>query len=243
MEKHETFKHIKNNTFAGFIIGAVIIGLFILAGAYIMRGGSGNTAEFVDPDKIFMGRAFKDEEFLRGSTKNKIIFVQYSDTECPFCKKFHEETISKLEIDPKYSSIAMAYRHYPLPFHKKAPKEAEASLCAREQGGQKGYREYLDTIFADTPANDGLDPAELPKIATKIGLDAVKLTECLNSGKYTQQVNDDLADGTAVGVTGTPNSLVMVKNGDGYRILARIDGARDLKYVQAILDQALKMAK
>lgn len=243
MEKHDHNTHFKSNPILMVIIGSMIIGAFILAGAFIMRGGSGNSAEFVDPDKIFMGREFKNEEFTQGSTKNKVLFVQYSDTECPFCKKFHEETIAKIETDPKYSSIAMAYRHFPLPFHLKAPKEAEATLCAREQGGQKGYRDYLDTIFTDTPANDGLDPAELPKIATKIGLDAAKLTECLNSGKYTQQVQDDLADGSTVGVTGTPNSLVMIKTDTGYRILARIDGARDVKYVQAILDQAIKFAK
>lgn len=242
MEKHDHNTHIKNNPILMVVLGSVIIGLFILAGAYIMRG-SGSSSEFVDPDKIFMGREFKDEEFTQGSTKNKIVFVQYSDTECPFCKKFHEETISKIEVDPKYSTIGMAYRHYPLPFHLKAPKEAEATLCAREQGGQKGYRDYLDTIFTETPANDGLDAAELPKIATKIGLDAAKFNECLSSGKYAQQVNDDLADGSAVGVTGTPNSLVMIKTDSGYRILARIDGARDLKYVQAILDQAIKFAK
>lgn len=242
MEKHDHNTHFKNNPVLMVVLGSIIIGLFILAGAFIMRGGS-SANDFVDPDKIFMGREFKDEEFTQGSSKNKIVFVQYSDTECPFCKKFHEETISKIEADPKYSTIGMAYRHYPLPFHTKAPKEAEGTLCARELGGQKAYREYLDTIFTDTPANNGLDESEIPKIAGKIGLDVAKFTECLNSGKYAQQVQDDLADGSSVGVTGTPNSLVMIKTDAGYRILARIDGARDLKYVSAILDQALKIAK
>lgn len=243
MEKHEHNTHIKNSPYIGIVIAATIIGIFILASAFVLRGSAGSNSEFVDPDKIFMGRDFKNDEFTYGSNKNKIIFLQYSDTECPFCKKFHEEVISKLEGDAKYSSIAMAYRHYPLPFHTKAPKEAEATLCARELGGQDGYRKYIDAIFTKTPANNGLDEAELPKIATSVGLDTTKFTECLSSGKYAQAVQDDLSDGNSVGVTGTPHSMVLVKTDNGYRIIARVEGARDYKYVTAVLDQVLKMVK
>ena len=242
MEKHEHTTHIKNLPYIGVIIPSVIIGIFILAGAFVLRGGNDNT-EFVDPDKIFMGRDFKPEEFLKGSVKNKVIFLEYSDTECPFCKKFHEESTSKIESDAKYNDVAMVYRHYPLPFHTKAPKEAEATLCARELGGQEAYKKYINTIFSVTPANNGLDEKELPNIASTVGLDVAKFNTCLSSGKYAQQVQDDLSDGNAVGVSGTPHSLVMVKNGDQYRIIARIEGARDYKYVSAVLDQVLKMVK
>jgi protein-disulfide isomerase len=228
----------KNGNWAILISGLLIAGSIIFT-HFDTRGGSG----FVDPDSLFAGRNLKTEEFYSGSTNSKIILLEYSDLECPFCKKFHNETMVKIREDYK-DKLAIAYRHFPLEFHKKAPKEAEAALCAREQGGRGAYFDFMSKIFEITPANDGLDFALLPGIAKESGVKNIEeWQKCLDGNNYASYVQSDLEDGAAAGVQGTPNTFVLAKDGDGYKIITVINGARDYKYVSNVLDQAIKMYK
>lgn len=247
----EQKEHNKNNTnkHQGALTTqlAILLGSIIIAGTLLfgMKNFMGNTSSngFVDPDSIFSGRELKNEEFLIGKSGAKVILLEYSDLECPFCKKLHLDTMK--DIEQKYAStVAFAYRHFPLDFHTKAPKEAEGALCARELGSQAKYKAFLDTIFEITPGNNQLDPKVLNETAKSLGLDEAKFAECLNSGKYAQQVKDDLQDGVDVGVQGTPHMLVLTKQSNGeYKILTTISGARDAKYVSKVLDQAIKLVK
>jgi protein-disulfide isomerase len=223
------------------VIASLFIALAIFLGFKNMGASKAETS-FTDPDSLFSGRELKQEEFVIGGVNDKVVLVEYSDLECPFCKKFHTETMEK--IYEKYAGkISIAYRHYPLPFHKRAPKEAEATLCARELGGQKVYKNYISKIFEKTGGNDTLDPEDLNTIATGLGLSLADFKNCVSSGKYAAQVEADLADGADVGVQGTPNTFVLLKEGADYKILTMINGARDEKYVSKVIDQALKMAK
>lgn len=226
--------------FLSIITGSLIIASSIVF-AFYSPGNRNESQKFVDPDSMFLGREFKEEEFVIGSNKNKVILVEYSDLECPFCKKFHTETTK--EIYEKYDDqMGIVYRHFPLPFHKKAGKEAEATMCAREQGGQDVYRNYISKIFENTNGNDSLDHALLPTFAADLGLDVNKWVSCMASSTYASQVNADLEDGQLAGVQGTPNTFVLIKNdNDEYEILTKIEGARNVKYVSAVIDQALKI--
>jgi protein-disulfide isomerase len=222
---------------------SIIIGSIIIAGAILYSGkmNTGNNSEFIDPDTIFSGRELKEEELLSGNLKNKVIVLEYSDLECPFCKKFQIETMQN--ISKKYEGkVGFAFRHFPLTFHKKAPKEAEATLCARELGGQNAYRGYISKIFTETQGNDSLDPASLTKFANELNLDINKWSACMASSTYATQVQLDTNDGLEVGVQGTPNAYVLIKEDNEYRILTVINGARDEKYVSRVIDQALKIA-
>lgn len=229
------------STRVAIIIGSIIIGLFILIGFGMqssrVQGGSG----YVDPDSIFAGRTLVDDEFLSGDSKDRVILLEYSDLECPFCKQLHNASLDNL-IDEYDGRVAFAYRHFPLSFHDKAYKEAEATLCVRDQGGQSLYRQYIENIFTITPANNQLDVALLPIEAEKLGVDMGVFNECLTSGKYAEYVQDDLRDGIMMGVSGTPMMFILVKQKDGsYQILTAISGAREQVYIEKVLDQALKM--
>ncbi len=223
------------------IIASLFIALAIFLGFKNM-GVSKTETSFTDPDSLFSGRELKQEEFVIGEVNDKVVLLEYSDLECPFCKKFHTETMDK--IYEKYAGkISIAYRHYPLPFHKRAPKEAEATLCARELGGQVVYKNYISKIFELTGGNDTLDPESLNTTATGLGLNVTDFKNCVSSGKYAAQVEVDIADGGDVGVQGTPNTFVLLKDGNDYKIITMINGARDEKYVSKVIDQALKMVK
>lgn len=236
--------HKKNNKINNNFI-AILLGALLIAAAILYSGNFGKVSDtsFVDPDTMFSGRELKQEELVVGTLKSKVIVLEYSDLECPFCKKFHVDTMNS--IYEKYNKeVGFAFRHFPLTFHKKAPKEAEATLCAREQGGQRAYKNYISRVFEVTNGNDSLDLSLLPKFAEELGLDTNKWNNCMATSTYAAQVQLDLNDGLEVGIQGTPNAYVLIREANGeYRILTVINGARDVKYVSRVIDQALKITK
>ena len=148
------------------------------------------------------------KDHFRGPKDAKVVLVEYSDTECPFCKLFHQTLLKTLEKYP--NDFAWVYRHHPIAqLHSKAPKEAEALECAAELGGNDGFWKYLDRIMEVTPANNGLDSSELPKIATFIGLDEVKFKDCLASGKYSEKVSSEVKEAEKMGQLGTPYGVLI----------------------------------
>lgn len=150
-----------------------------------------------------------DKDHWRGSKNAKIVLVEYSDTECPFCKRFHETLKKAFEAYPE--DFAWVYRNYPIAqLHSKAPKEAEAMECAAELGGNDGFWKYMDRLMEVTPANNGLDTLELPKIATFVGLDEIKFKDCLASGKYADKVKKEVEEAQKIGAQGTPYSVMIV---------------------------------
>jgi protein-disulfide isomerase len=120
--------------------------------------------------------------------------------------------------------VKIVYKDFPLGIHNNAQKAAEASRCAKEQDK---YWEYHDVLFANGTA---LSPDNLKKYAADLKLDTDKFNTCLESGKYTAAINKDVADGTKVGVSGTPAFLV---NG---RFLS---GAQPFSAFQEAIDDAL----
>ena len=83
-----------------------------------------------------------DKDWIRGKKDAKITLVEFSDTECPYCKKIHPALKRIVEENPE---VRWVYRHFPLvSLHSKAPKEAEALECAGELGGNDAFWAYLD---------------------------------------------------------------------------------------------------
>ena len=116
------------------------------------------------------------KDHVRGDKGAKITLLEYSDLECPFCKKFHETM--NLVTKANEGKINWIYRHFPLDgLHKKARPEAEASECAADQGK---FWEFIDLVFQRTPSNDGLDLSTLPTIAKDAGVkDIQKFNKCV----------------------------------------------------------------
>jgi len=127
------------------------------------------------------------------------------------------------------------YRHFPLvSLHSKASKEAEATECAGEQGGNDAFWAYIDELFAITPANNGLDLNQLPEIAGTIGLDVDQFQTCLDSGKYAQKIQNSISEAQAAGARGTPYSVILA--GDKKLV---IPGALPLEQVKSMIDTIL----
>lgn len=177
-------------------------------------------------------RAVAAEDHIRGDVNAPITIVEYSDLECPFCKRFHP-TMQQV-MEGYKGKVRWVYRHFPLTeLHSKALKEAEATECAAEQGK---FWEYTDRLFEITPSNDGLDLALLPQIAKDVSIDVEKFNACLSSGKYVNHIQDDAADAVKAGGQGTPYSVIISPKGNK----TPIPGAYPFERVAAIIDEALK---
>ncbi len=177
-------------------------------------------------------RAITDSDHIRGAANAKVTVVEYVDLECPFCKRFHP-TLQQL-IQEYPNDVRWVYRHFPLEqLHSKAPKQAEATECAGEQGK---FWEFTDKIFEVTPSNDGLDMSTLPDLARQVGVPNIQqFQSCLDSGKYADHVAADLADAQTAGGRGTPYSVVIASNGEKFPI----NGAQPYASVKQVVDKAL----
>jgi protein-disulfide isomerase len=219
------------------IAGAILVVGILIAGAILLRGtnaptNNNNTRTNTNPigTTQWQGRPVSGDDHITGNPNAEIVIVEYSDLECPFCKVFHNTMRQVLSAN---DNVAWVYRHYPIPqLHQKAFREAEATECAWEQGGNEAFWNYTDRIFEVTTSNDGLPDTELPNIAGEVGLDVAKFTTCLNSGKYRNKVQADVDDGVKAGVSGTPSSFILQKG----KLVAPISGAQPYATVIQMLD-------
>ena len=182
-------------------------------------------------------RAVDSTDHIRGNKNAEIKIVEYSDTECPFCKQFHLTMKKIMDEYGKTGKVAWVYRHSPIDgLHPKARKEAMATECANELGGNDKFWQYLDRVYEITPSNNGLDLAELPKIAQYVGLNVADFNTCLNSDKYSQLIDRDTQNAVETGGGGTPWSIVIAKDGKKYSI----NGAQPYEMIKQNIDSLLK---
>lgn len=221
---------------------SIIIAAIVIAGALFMvnRNDSSKVADSGDTqkenvDKIANMRPISSDDHILGNPNADIFIVEYSDTECPFCKQFHSTMHQIIDEYGKDGKVAWVYRHFPLAqLHPKAAKEAEATECAFDQGGNTAFFAYTDRLYEVTPSNNGLDLDELPKIAEYVGLDRAKFEECFDSRKYKKKVEDDMTNAFASGGRGTPHNIMVV--GDEK---VEIPGAQPFTAVKAAIDAVL----
>ena len=148
----------------------------------------------------------KNNEAVKGAEDAKVTIVEFSEYQCPFCKKYVDETYVKIMTE--YGDrIRYIFRDYPLPFHQHGQATAQAARCAGEQGG---YWKYHDKLFAekDRWATQEDSTEILISFSRELGLDNISFRDCLTSGKYAQAIKDDFALGQKVGVSGTPTFFI-----------------------------------
>ena len=224
-------------------LAIVVAGVFVAAAVYF--GGSTPRPSSLDKARDKSGQATSPtdidiaevtaKDHIVGSRSAALIIVEYSDTECPFCKVFHN---TMKEVVSAYGGeVAWVYRHFPIAqLHARASKEAEATECAAELGGKQVFWNYIDKLFETTNSNDSLDPAELPKIAQAVGLDVTTFNTCLSNGKYTEFIKKSVEEAVKAGARGTPYSVIIAK--DGEKVI--INGAEPIGSVKIKIDALLK---
>lgn len=177
-----------------------------------------------------------NSDHIRGNPNAEISVIEYSDFECPFCKKIHP--ILQQVVDTYGDTVNWVYRHYPLSFHDPlATKEAMATECAAEQGGNDAFWKYTDLIFAtSTSGGNGLADEQFPQIAQKVGLNVSEFQDCLNSEKYLRHVQQDMTEGAEAGIDGTPGNILLKNSTQEAKL---ISGAQPFASFQSAIDELL----
>jgi len=194
-------------------IAIVLAGVLISGALLITRDSTSTVVEAENGQTASVALApISEEDHILGNPRADVVIVEYSDTECPYCKRFHTTMHEVIDTYGRDGTAAWVYRHFPIDtLHKKARKEAEATECAAEIGGNDGFWKYIDRIYEVTPSNDGLAATELPKIAKEIGLDETRFANCLASGKYAEKVENQYQDAVKAMGRGTPHSVLIAR--------------------------------
>jgi protein-disulfide isomerase/uncharacterized membrane protein len=157
-----------------------------------------------------------------GEDKAAITVIVFTDFECPFCSRAHQQIKDLFARYPQ--DVRVLFRHFPLDMHKDARTAAYAAACAHLQGK---FWPYADLLFE----NQGqLDISKLYGYAEQVGLDMDKFKECMESGQGEKMVEADIAEGLELGINGTPGVFI---NGHFF------NGVPTEKQVQLILDKYL----
>jgi len=164
----------------------------------------------------------EDDDPVLGDKNAPITIIEFSDFQCPFCAKFHSETLPELKknyIDT--GKAKLIYRDYPLPNHPMAIPSALAAQCVFEQGGDEAYYKYHDTLFSNQAI---LSSENLIVWASQQGYN---IKDCFESQKFLNEVNADYAAG---GQLGTPTFFI---NG------MKVEGAQPYTIFEQILESQI----
>jgi protein-disulfide isomerase len=170
---------------------------------------------------------FPASGYTMGKADAPLVFVEYTDFECPFCQRYHLDAFEQVKKEWVDTGKVRYYsRDFPLDFHPNARRAALAARCAGDQGK---YWELRNTMIKNA---DQLAGDRIGAYAQGVGLDTKKFEACLGSDFYKPAIDKDIAEGTNAGVTGTP-SFVVGRIDKGRLIGLRLVGAMPYAQIEA----------
>ncbi len=184
-----------------------------------------------DPDRPGVNMA---GDWYRGNLDAKVVVVEFSDFQCPFCRRHVEETQPALDeqfVDT--NEVMWIFKHFPLQIHPQAPAAGVAAECAGEQGK---FWEMHDLLFADVNAWSITDPSPIfADLAGQLELDVDAFNTCLADPNIAARVSSDMKDGAPF-VQGTPTFIVLF-NQEGRIIPGALPLETFSQALQQIVDQ------
>ncbi len=158
-----------------------------------------------------------------GPSKAPVTIIEFSDYQCPYCRKFHVEVLPQI-LSAYKDKVRFVYRDFPLSSHPEAAPAAEASGCAYEQGK---FWEFHDKLFT---GGQTLGKDTYLQYASDLGLDMQQFQSCLSSRKYQSEVQSDFDFAANLGVRSTPTFFI-----NGIPLV----GAQPFEAFQQVIDKEL----
>ncbi|ATE54272.1 DsbA family protein [Actinosynnema pretiosum] len=184
-----------------------LVAVLVIGGVLVVNRSSGGSA---DQSRLLPA----DAHTLSAVEGNRVTLVEFLDYQCPACASYYSGITKQLEEDYR-GRITFATRNFPLDVHPLAPLAARAAEAAGEQGGQTGMYHALYGGFQDwavtgqaTATDEAAARAAFERYAQDLGLDVDRFRTDLDSDAVKAAVDRDVADGKALGVTGTPTFFV-----------------------------------
>jgi protein-disulfide isomerase len=136
-----------------------------------------------------------------GPDNAPITIIEFSDYECPYCKRWHDDSFERL-IETFPDEVRFVYRDFPLTnIHPNAAPAAEAANCAHEQGR---FWDFHRKLFSTTLLNHQV----YLSYAEELGLDQAAFEECVSSRRYQDEVIADLEWAINLGISSTPTFFI-----------------------------------
>jgi protein-disulfide isomerase len=249
---------IKKSTFNGLILGLVlVIGIAaFFAGSYVTNLNSNQISE-KDLDDAIAKLELKilqnqlptkqpqlpvkisaDNDPIIGNPDAPITIIEFSDFQCPFCARFHIQTLPLiLEEYIEQGKVKLVFRDFPIQsIHPNALPASIAAECANEQGKFKEMHDMLFDNQNEWNKQDTVDAlSSFSQYATNIQLEQETFDSCLTNGKYIEEIKKDLDDGREYGVSGTPGFFV----GNDEIGYVELKGAQPFESFKKIIDAQL----
>lgn len=201
-----------------------LVKLIEQSGVAVADGGKGQAAPPAKPTVVDPSPYIGKEDPAWGPEDAKVTLVEYSDYQCPYCRRFHNEAYKAIK-ETYGNRIRFVFKHFPLrSIHPHAEGAAVAAQCAMKQGK---FWKYNDILF-DNQSNLAADA--LVRYAAEVGLDVAAFQKCIADPKVKAKVLADLDSGLKLGITGTPGFLL---NG------VKISGAQPFENFRQAIEQSL----
>jgi protein-disulfide isomerase len=249
---------VKKSTFNGLVIGVIIlVGVAaFFAGSYTSNLNSEQITE-EDLDKALSKLELKllqdqlptkqaavpvkisaDDDPIIGNPDAPITIIEFSDFQCPFCARFHTQTLpSILEEYIEQGKVKLVFRDFPIQsIHPNALPASVAAECANDQSK---FREMHDMLFEKQNEWNKLETTDalslFSQYASSMEIDQETFDSCLVSGKHIPEIKKDLEDGQGYGVSGTPGFFV----GNDKIGFVELKGAQPFESFKKVIDAQL----
>jgi protein-disulfide isomerase len=166
---------------------------------------------------------FSQSAYALGPEDALITIVEFSDFQCPFCRRWHEEVYEPL-LAAYPGKIRMVYRHLPLTsIHPDAFSAAEAAMCA---GEQEAFWQYHEKLFS----SETLGSEVYTQYAQELSLDVTAFEACMTEHRYQEAIQTDSDFAINLGISSTPTFFI-----NGLAIV----GAQPLDVFKQVIDKEL----
>jgi protein-disulfide isomerase len=170
---------------------------------------------------------------IDGPATARVWLIVISDFQCPFCKRWHEQTGERIHAEyVRTGKIRVAYLNLPISTHRNAQPAHEAAMCAAEQGA---FWPVADALFAtqDSWKSRLTVDAYFDSLATRHVSDDPRYRSCIATGATRALIDADVSRVQRIGVGSTPSFLI------GQQLIV---GAQPYEVFQRAIDAALAAA-
>ena len=179
-----------------------------------------------------------DDDPIKGDQNAPITIIEFSDFQCPFCARFQIQTLPLiLEQYVETGKVKFVYRDFPIQnSHPNAMPAAAASECAHEQDKYWGYHDMLSEnqgVWNKVEITSAI--TIFKEFAAELDLNQEQFDSCLDSGRYIEEISNDLNDGRDYGISGTPGFFI----GNEKIGFAKLNGAQPFEAFKSIIDSQL----
>lgn len=138
------------------------------------------------------------DKWIYGNPKARFTLVEYADTECGYCKKFH--STPKGIVDASKGNVNWQFKHLAI-LGTTSVRKAEAAECVGEQLGNRAFWAFMNDVYHTS--------GDITSLARGVGANNQEFQSCIAEGRYRQQILDDAEYAKSQGLTGTPATMVV----------------------------------